>query len=94
MRKLNAEEFDRYFDVVSAGTKPKNFNSWDTPEIAKILVERNIDGLSARMFKQAMELSGPHQALMYLFMTAFQMGREFEIKHQEAAELEKITGCP
>ncbi len=89
MKKLTAKDFKRYIEVADRSARPDN---WD---IDKLVIQAFKEtGAFTRFtghFAAAFMLMGADSAFVSTWMTAFQMGREFESRRKEESELKKMT---
>lgn len=84
--KTSKKELEAYLDFIKGSEHPTGY---DQQKLLSEVFGRRIDDLRG-YYLMALLTSGPDVALLSLFGTAFQMGREFESRRMQQVELEKL----
>lgn len=93
MRDLNPEELKEYLDFcrTSEHELPENWQETaSSVEIQDIISANNFVDLE-KAIAEDLEQHTMKDALVAMWLTAFQCGREFETRHQEKEQLEEMV---
>lgn len=90
MRDLEAEELKEYLEFcqTSDSQMPENWQPVGTV-VHDLVTEAHLADLEK--FEADVKEYGMHPALVAMWLTAFQCGREFETRHQEKEQLEGMV---
>lgn len=96
MKKITTDDLVKYFESIDSSPKdrPEHFDI--TPQFKRFLTERPeygnaiLDIFSQATLRGVLDSGNMTAGPISVFVTAFQMGREFEISKTEASELDKL----